>query len=205
LAPDPWDDWYEIVDGNTDLRQGDIFRNLLVFWFPPDLPVIEPPKSDEEKLSLQVEWSQEDWIIMSASCDVARPVTYPNVILGQIYPVTHKNLGTKEGQEKDAAQRQEVIRRGQDPGKFLLAECPLAVPAFPRPFVHYKSHVTLPAGYLLRNCRDERLRLRHPFRESFGNWVGTNISRVGPEDETIIPATGVVIFAAHILRATESE
>jgi hypothetical protein len=63
----------------------------------------------------------------------------------------------------------------------------------------------LPAAYLLRHCHDGRLRLRHPFRESFGNWVGASISRVGPEDETLIPDTGVVIFAAHILKATESE
>jgi len=202
LAPDLWDHWYDIIEGTAVLRQGDIFRDLLVYCFPQDLPVVAAPKPGE-KINVQGEWLPGgDWIVMSASCDVERPQTYPHVLIGRVLPVTSTNLGTAN--PKEAGQRHEVIRKGLDPSKFMLAECPSC--DFPRSFVQYKTHVTMPAGYLIRHCQAKRLRLRHPFRESFGNWVGANIARVGPETHHAIPPIeDVTVWAAHVLRAAEAD
>ena len=41
--------------------------------------------------------------------------------------------------------------------------------------------------YLRRACGGKRLRLVSPHREAFGNWVASNFSRVGVEDDAQIP------------------
>jgi len=46
------------------------------------------------------------------------------------------------------------------------------------------------------------LRLKHPFRESFGAWVAGNIGRVGPETSTLIDEF-TKTFPPHILKANE--
>ncbi len=173
-----WEEWYEIVD-NSALLQGDIVPNLFAFAFPQSLPVRRVAPEPNERLP--VGGILGDWIIMSASCDVARgSKKYPYVLVGRVLPATSDKLGNvKEEKLKSVL---EVIRSGRDPGKFLLAECPAMYPQFPRSFVQFRPHLTLPHDYLLGACVGKRLRLRSPFRESFGNWVGGNFSRVGIDD-----------------------
>jgi hypothetical protein len=60
----------------------------------------------------------------------------------------------------------------------------------------------MPADYLRRNHGKRHLRLKHPFRESFGSWVAANIGRVGPETSTLIPPIART-FPHHTLKANE--
>ena len=201
-----WEHWYELVVGVNTLRQGDLFRNLLVYSFPQDMQIPTAlPAPGTRITGVEVEWGHGDWIIMSASCDVERPENvYPYVVLGRVVPSTPDVLGTKS--EKEHNERIEVIKKGLEPGRFMLAECLVAAPPFPQSLVQYRVHLTMPASYLRRNCAGQRLRLRHPFRESFGNWVGANISRVGPETETLIPEIpGVRTWPIHTLRAADAD
>jgi hypothetical protein len=201
-----WDHWYELVVGVNTLRQGDLFRNLLVYSFPQDMQIPAAlPAPGTRITGVEVEWGHGDWIILSASCDVDRRTgLYPHVVVGRVLPVGPESLGSPD--EREQKHRFEVIRKGLDPSKFLLPECPTATPALAQSIVQYRVHLTMPADYLRRNCTGERLRLRHPLREVFGNWVGTNISRVGPENDLLIPPLrGVGTGAANILSATESE
>lgn len=200
-----WDHWYEPVEGNDTLRQGDIFRGLLVYTLPQDLPAPDTPPAPGSRIPVDVVWARGDWIIMSASCDVDRPAdVYPHVVLGRVLPPTRDVLGTKS--DKEHNERIEVIKKGLEPGRFMLSECPSAAPPFPQSVVQYRVHLTMPSSYLRRNCAGQRLRLRSPFRESFGNWVGANISRVGPETHTLIPGNPAVqTWPIHTLRAADAE
>jgi hypothetical protein len=187
--------WYSVVEDDS-LRQGDIFRNLLVFWLPQDLLANETGGDDQP---VEVARARGDWIITSASCDVANN-RYPLVFLSRVLPATQETLNEKSA--KDFRTRLEVLRRGFEPTRFLLAECPNIEPAFPLSYVDYRVHALLPHPYLKRNCRGPRLRLKHPMREQFGVWAGANLSRVGPEDDTKIPGKGGA-WPSDVLRANE--
>ena len=190
--------WYEIIEvGDDSLRQGDIFRNLVVFAPAQNLPVLEETPAAGEKLSIDGEWDIGDWIVLSASCDVGRASAsyYPHVLIAKVYPATSEELKAK-GKKLDEAL--EAIRRGLDFHRFLLAECPPL--GFPRSYAEFRPHITVPVEYLKRACQTrKRLRLESPFREQFGNWVGTNISRVGIEDDEQIPPYKTGTSAAAML------
>ena len=196
-----WEHWYEVVETST-LRQGDVLANLLVFWFPQDLPVrdADPP---EGRLDVVAEWDRGTWIVMSASCDVDREAArYPQVLMGRVAPATRAVLNQQT--EKDLKTRLEVIRRGLDPSAFLLAPHPND-PPFPLSVVQWRMHVTLPVEYVRRAATGRRLRLKSPYRESFGNWVGGNIERVGPEDSTAVPKFRDTVWPEHVLRSSEEQ
>jgi hypothetical protein len=182
-----WTDWYEVVEGDS-LRQGDLFRRLLVFVLPQDLEVLGREPAADERIPVKAGWDIADWIVMSASCDVARDSgRYPHVLLARVWPATSLNA---KGKKLDEAL--EAIRRGYDHRRFLLSEDPRIDPPLKRSFVEFRPHFTVPLDYLKRACVAPRLRLRSPFRESFGNWVGAGFSRVGVEDDSQLPeyATG---------------
>ena len=195
--------WYEVVEDAT-LRQGDIIRNVVVFAFPQDLPVLNRQPEPEEQFTVKADWLIADWIVMSASCDVDRETRkYPWVLVGRIFPATSEKLGDAKGTK--LKQTLEVIRKGLDPQRFLLAPHP-GDPELPLSFAEYRPHVTVPKEYLVRASMGKRLRLRPPYRESFGNWVGSNFARVGVEDvgqipkqsETSPPGTVRLELANHV-------
>lgn len=186
------DAWYEVVEGDS-LRQGDIFQSLLAIW---PSQAIEPPETPDSDESLkQVDVSRSNFIVTSASCDVDQK-DYPYVLLSRL--VTTEDAVTKQPNAKEKARALEVIRRGFAPSQFLLPSCKLGPVPLVASVVLHKTHTLLPIAYLKKSCTKPRLRLRHPFREKFGNWVGANFSRVGPEDAVGIPSLAS-IFAAQIL------
>lgn len=196
FADDYVNHWYEVVEDGT-LRQGDIFRNLLVFWADDSIEPTdtEPVPDGHGRLS----YARGDFIVASASCDVGQP-SYPYALLSRIVEASEEQLKVKG---KDYQTRVEVLRQGLVPSQFLLAPCHFVDPAFPLSIVQHKVHTLLPVSYLQRCCTGSRLRLRHPIREKFGAWVGASFSRVGPEDASQIPQ-GTKIYPAHVLAANET-
>lgn len=195
---DHWKDWYTVVaEGDTALRQGDIFRDLPVFWLSSENQM--PPENPAEHDPVY-EARQSDWIVMTSSCDLAQRRCH-QVLLAEVFPANAENL--KADSEKVHKERVEVMRRGYDPRKFLLAECPAVDPRWPRSFAAFWNQVSMPLEYLEQACTEDRLRLAHPFREKFGNWVGKNFSEVGPEDESQIPVATDRLYSTHILRNVE--
>ncbi len=189
--------WYEVVT-DASLRQGDIFRELLVFRPNED---VEP--SDVASVPdghALMDYDRGDYIVMSASCDVAQS-GYPYAVLGRIVEASESILKVTG---KDYKPRIEVLRQGLVPSQFLLAGSLTITPAFAQSIVTYKVHALLPVQYLKKCCTAPRLRLKHPFREKFGNWVGSCFSRVGPEDHTLIPRV-TQIFPSHILAANPDD
>ena len=194
--------WYDVV-ADQSLRQGDLLRDLLVFWLPQDLPYRAGGPKDGEIVNLQAEFARGDWIVMDASCDVDQNPNW-QVLLARVLPVSREMLG--ENSDKSLATRLEVLRKNLEPTKFLLAECPTIAPPFPRSFVQWRVRGLVPIQYLKRSCIGERLRLKHPHRERFGAWAGANLSRIGPEDDTLIPPPEkkTSTYPTDILRANEA-
>ena len=155
------------------------------------LPVGEIPQG-----YAQLSHDRGDYIVASASCDVGQD-GYPYALLARVVPATESSLKAKD---KELRTKLEVLRNGLVPSQFLLSPCDFINPSFPLSIAQHKVHVLLPVAYLAKCCTGKRLRLRHPLREKFGNWVGTCFSRVGPEDPSQIPQ-GVKIFPGHVLAA----
>jgi hypothetical protein len=189
--------WYQVVE-NDSLRQGDLFRSLLVFWPSKDL---EPSDTDPgAETRVPFDWGRGDYIVLSASCDVDQR-GYPYVLMGRVVPATSQHLKCSE---KELAQQIEVRRQGLVPSQFLLAPFQDIEPPFHLSLVTWKTHALIPIEYLRRSCTMPRLRLKSPHRERFGNWAGTNLSRVGPETDAQIPR-GPQIFPAHVIAANNPE
>jgi hypothetical protein len=194
-----WEEWYEIVEAPI-LRQGDILRDLPIVWFPQTLPIPEgdPPTGT---IAVNAVWDRGTWIIMSASCDVEKGTSYPHILIGRVLAADRKVL--RQGTEAELQTRLEVLRQGHT-SAFLLASNPRIEPPFPLSIVDWKRHVTMPSEYIRRAVGTRaRLRLKSPFRESFGNWVGNNIQRVGIEDHLQLPRFRERLFPEHLLGAEE--
>jgi hypothetical protein len=193
-----WRDWFE-VNVSAELRQGDIFREMLAFWLPQDLAVQAQDPPEGAQLPCPLRFARGSWIVVSASCDVVRGDD-THVILSRVVEGTQQNL--KAENPKAHREKLEVLRQGYDPARFLLARFDDITPAFPQSFVEFRAQTFLPLGYLKRHCDGPRLRLKPPFRERFGNWAASNLGRVGIEDSSLIPKiTG--FSASAVLRATD--
>lgn len=181
---DYWDHWYEVVDEpppERELRQGDILRDVTPAWLPDDLEIDEEEDPD---LETKVHFgAPETRIVLTASCDLdAR--SFPHLLLAPIRTADKENVGP-DLSDKYLERRLEALRRNLLPRQFMLSEFPDM--DFPRSFVMWQDLVYLPRAYVLRAVEGPRLRLRHPFRERFGAWVGQRMSDVGPENEAQIP------------------
>jgi hypothetical protein len=185
--------WYDVVDDAT-LRQGDIFRGLTCCWPTPDISFEAAAASSKPKAEL--DFKSADFAIMSASCDVDDGKV-PYVLLGLVLEASPETLRIHQN---ELAKRLEVLRQGLVPSQFLLSASEGISPRFPLSIVQFRLQALMPRDYLKRSCGSLRLRMRHPFREKFGNWVGDCFSRVGPENNTQIPQQ-TKIFADHVLRA----
>lgn len=193
--------WFEAVTSAL-LRQGDIFRALVSFTVSPGTVAPPPDLQQGDQANPNYQWNRGDFIILDASCDVdaagrPRPAC-EQVLLAQVYPVTDI-----PGAAADREKTLEVMRKGLVPSRFLLSEFDHMVPPFARSFVEYRHRTLLPHAYLCQHTGAPRLRLKSPFREQFGQWVGACISRVGPENEDQIPPIVPRVFAPHVLRAQE--
>jgi len=185
--------WYEVVDGST-LRQGDIVRGLVV----PALDESIGHRLDEiarqegeTELVLPLVYTRADWIVLDASCDVdygpKRSPALSHVLIARVVPADGEGLGTQV--LKELAERQEMLRQSIAYNKFLLSTYGDIDPPFPLSYAEYRFRYAVPHAYLVAfvTACGPRLRLRHPIRERFGNWVGAAISRVGVEDAATIP------------------
>lgn len=199
-AVELWHHWYEIIE-NDSLRQGDLFRDLVVPLLPDSLELMNADEIRPET-SIDLQWKKGTWILFSASCDLEAEHSVPFALLGLVVPLDDI-LGS--GKTRNRRQRGEIVRRGLMPSKFRLVENPEASPAFADSVVDYRVHVTVPVPFLRRACIGPRLRLKPPFREQFGSWVGWNISRVGIENEMQIERDTAGVSDARLLEMVEAE
>jgi hypothetical protein len=189
--------WYQVVQG-TSLRQGDIIRNLPVFFLEDNQELTREDNGGQ--IEVAGKFDRGDWIIVSPSCDLDTERTN-QAVLALCVSATMESL--KAQGQTDMSQKLQVVRQGLDPSRMLLPEH-TDEPKFPLSFVTNLRVGVLPPSAIKRFVGDgRRLRLKHPFREMLGNWCGQWISRVGPENDTLLPRFAKV-YPKHILDQNES-
>lgn len=191
--------WYEVIQVE-ELRQGDVLVAMPVFMQDPNaqLPSAEAI-SKGQQVTVPGNCALASWVILSPSCDLDTGRS-KQVLLGQCLEANQSNMSSQG--EKDHKQKLEVVRRGLDPSKFMLPAYE-ADPSLPCSIVSNRSLAMLPLDFVKRFVAGRRrLRLRHPFREKFGNWCGQWISNVGPENRSLIPSFAQV-HAQHVLDANQ--
>ena len=168
--------WYEVVTDGT-LRQGEILQDLKV-----------PVLADDCDLTASAEKARcilkgPTWIVMSPSCDLEH-TKIPRVLVAECVQV-ETDLNLPEG--KTRGKILEALRRGVMHDKFLLPDTSLG-PGLKLSVASNRNIAAVPTASLKAFVEGRtRLRLRHPYREQFGNWCGSWVSRVGPEDVGEIP------------------
>jgi hypothetical protein len=195
--------WYEVPHDHA-IRQGDIFVGLRVHRASKPIAEKRTLIGSAAGENIEVEIVEGNWIVIDASCDVdhaeGRPPNCSYVLVTSAVPADSTTLRV-EG--KLLNERLEVIRQGGYRGKFLLSGFSEIKPVFPVSYVEFRNHLTTPHAHLLAHLDKRRLRIRSPWREAFGNWVGSCISRVGPEDHANIPKFVKALHDAQRIRAVD--
>ena len=162
--------WFRTVEGD-ELEQGDILENCPVFLPPEDLAL-----TAEDKLKdAQFRWNDQDLIVMSQSCDIAKGQDkVREILLCAVWKRSELtgHLGTDHGME-DA-------RKGRMPAVHLLAASHL--PGFEREIsvVDFRRIYTLPIEFVRKRASTtKRLRLLPPYREHLSQSFARFFMRVG--------------------------
>lgn len=180
--------WFEVVR-DVSLRQGDIFQHCTGFWLPEDYG------ADSQTVSE----ASGTWSILNASCDLDHKKML-GVLLAKVDEASATTLKAREGEELQ--KRLEAIRRGHLWRLFMLPQYEGEV-SLPLSVVSFQQQILIPQRMVEEwAARGPRLRLRHPYREQFGNWVAARFGAVGPEDEGNIP-TFYRLQDHHVLEADD--
>ena len=164
--------WYEVVDGKSELMQGDFIEGC---------PVVRLGKPNEKGEYDSSTITTYDAIILSQSCDLIEKkielvLVCPYWSLGE---VAEKQPLLKSNKGKDKLRKGEVI------GLHLLKPCELT--GFKTDFLVVDFRAVFSVSYesiveLVQKSK-QRLRLSPPYREHLAHAFGRFVTRVGlPED-----------------------
>jgi hypothetical protein len=174
--------WFGVIEGD-DIEQGDIVENFPVFLPPDDLMIDAGGKPS----STTFKWKEQDLIVMSQSCDLAKGrEKVDDVLLCAVWKRSElagdPNLG-KDSTMEDA-------RKGRLPAFHVLAAS--AIAGFEREVrvIDFRRVYSLPVSFVRSRAKAaKRLRLLPPYREHLSQSFARFFMRVGlPID--IPPFTG---------------
>lgn len=160
--------WYEIVDGDEDLLQGDFIR---------DCPVVIPPSETSAGQEVELAVNNYDVIVMSQSCDLVQR----NVDLVLVSPFWSLTEFGKKNPHYGTPKGKEALRRGYLPGYHLLDRC--QIDGFETDYlvVDFRAVYGVPFDFILEEARKSgrRLRLLPPYREHLSQAFARFFMRVG--------------------------
>lgn len=161
-------DWYEVVDGDAALAQGD---------FIDSCPIIAPPQSIEVGKDLAFDVREYDVIIMSQSCDLLqRKVNL--VLLCPVWPFAY--ITSKEDYLK-GNNGKEALRQGNMPGYHLLNSC--EIDGFNKEYLvaDFRTVYSVSFSFLEDYAKKlgKRRRLLPPYREHLSQSFARFFMRVG--------------------------
>lgn len=166
--------WYQLVNEEEEIKQGDILENCPVFEFPDDLGEI----NNDENITAKIKQSSQDVIIMSQSCDMVKNREKLTEIL---LCVVWKRSAFKKGEYLASNLGMEEARRGNLPAFHVLNECSL--PDFYREVrvVEFRRVYSLPLSFVRRFAiaAGKRIRLLPPYREQLAQAFARYFMRVG--------------------------
>jgi len=164
--------WYELVEDNANIEQGDFIINC---------PVIIPPKKIVDNEEYETEVKEYNVIIMSQSCDLQQKKL--RIVL--VCPFYELEFVSNQKKLFKEAEMRESLRRGHLPGYHLLNK-PL-IDAFNDDYlvVSFRDVFGINYNFLkdFVNDNPQRLRLLSPYREHLSQAFARFFMRVGlPSD-----------------------
>lgn len=159
--------WYEIVNGEESILQGDHINSCPI--------VISPAAIESTKVSADV--IEYDIVIMSQSCDLLQK-KIDLVLVCPVWPLSEfQNRFTFFKQKKG----KELLRQGHLPGYHLLNKC--EINGFETDFqvVDFRSVYSVPYNFIvdLARKKERRIRLLPPYREHLSQAFARFFMRVG--------------------------
>lgn len=168
-------DWHAVYAPTAPLEQGDIFTE-----FP--IPVLNPQFADEtlsqtEPTNLVGEVRFFDVVVMTQSCDLAKPTFDGDIVLCPHYDYFNyvrviPQYGGRGGWNS--------LIEGRFMGACLLNRCTIAGHEFDYRVVDLRRIFTIPLGIVRRFAdKKERVRLLPPYREHLAQAFARIFMRVG--------------------------
>ena len=158
--------WYDIIDRNEDLLQGDFIK---------ECPVVIPPSEISGEVEVRI--INYNVVVISQSCDlVQRKIDL--VLVCPVWPLSEfenrsEFFKTKKGKE--------ALRQGNVPGYHLLNKCETNGFKTGYLVVDFRSVYSVPFDSILELARKRgrRLRLLPPYREHLSQAFARFFMRVG--------------------------
>lgn len=158
--------WYDIVDSDEDLLQGDFIK---------ECPVVIPPSEISSEVEVRV--INYNVVVMSQSCDLVQR-NIDLVLVCPVWPLSEfeyrsEFFKTKKGKE--------ALRKGNTPGYHLLNKCEIKGFETNYLVVDFRSVYSVPFDFILELTRkkERRLRLLPPYREHLSQAFARLFMRVG--------------------------
>jgi hypothetical protein len=165
--------WYEIVDANTSLSQGDFFEACPV--------VIPRTVIDRDTETVAADVIEYDVVVMSQSCDLENRKV--DIVL--VCPVwSLSEFGMQNGYYGSTKGKEE-LRKGYSTGYHLLNSCELEGFNKDYSIVDFRNVYGVPFNFLVQisKKKSHRLRLLPPYREHLSQAFARFFMRVGlPSD-----------------------
>jgi len=158
--------WYDIVNGDEDLMQGDFIK---------ECPVVIPPSKISDEVEVRI--INYDVVIMSQSCDLVQR----KLDLVLVCPIWSLIEFEKRSDFFKNNKGKEALRQGNVPGYHLLNKCEVEGFLMDYLAVDFRSVYSVPFDFLidLAKRRGKRLRLLPPYREHLSQAFARFFMRVG--------------------------
>lgn len=160
--------WYDIVERNEDLLQGDFIK---------ECPIVIPPSDILDRKEADVNIAKYDVVVMSQSCDIVQKKV-DLVLVCPIWPLSEFEKKNPYYKKKEG---KEGLRRGYLPGYHLLNRCESEPFETDFLIVDFRNVYGVPFNFLLEfaNRSEKRLRLLPPYREHLSQAFARFFMRVG--------------------------
>jgi hypothetical protein len=160
--------WYEVVNGEGGLMQGD---------FITECPIIIPPSELSDQVHFDVSVTNYDVIILSQSCDLENG----KIGLVLLCPVWSLEDMAKRSNFLGSEKGKEELRRGNFTGYHLLNKCELEGFVTDYKVVDFRNIYSTSLDFLIDFTKEksERIRLLPPYRENLSQAFARFIMRVG--------------------------
>lgn len=165
-------EWYETVDGDEDLLQGDFVQECPIVIPDPSVP-LEPSREVPMRIL------NYNVVVMSQSCDIVQR-KIDLILVCPIWPLGEFANRSENGFFKSTKGKEE-LRKGNVPGYHLLNKCELDGYKTDLMVVDFRSVYSVALDLILELARrrGRRLRLLPPYREHLSQAFARFFMRVG--------------------------
>ncbi len=165
-------EWYEIVDDDKNVFQGDFLNSC---------PVIIPQEKLEESKSITAKVDLYNVIVMSQSCDLLQR----KLKLVLVCPCWSINKFSEKENYYGSSEGKNQLRKGYSVGYHLLNNCDIEKYENDYLVVDFRETYSLPIDFIFAFIKEQKIRKRliSPYREHLSQAFARFFMRVGlPSD-----------------------